>query len=1141
MAPSSKPAAPPYTKDEKVLCFHHDMLYEAKIIEIDSTEEGGFRYKIHYKGWKATWDDWVPQDRIRKLNDENRELAAQLNQQARASLQKKSGPAKKAGLKNGSDFSSARGSEERSGAAATMSGRGRKRDFDLENAFQDCLQLLKSSLESSLVRFGQFWQHVNLLDALLSHPKVKIFKRAVHIACGRFRSCINPPLNSPLNPPHPFDSLSITGPEPLRKIPDVTLPDDLMDAEFVKKEAQWHKAALPYDILSRLPPDNLTKPNPSKEAYTNYFFAKTTETPEGLVARRSDHYADAWTPEFGPSANKKKKKEESPENTFLNAGIPPKDREEFNEELKRFRQENCPSETEDLPDPIVAKAVRAEKAKKAAADRERRAAAKARSAMPPAQHTRNTRLRAKVTEADTMAAHDQATARDATATQEATNTMTAPVAVEDTVRNRQHSAPPFMSLMRDTQSAMARNAYMSRPVQGVVSNSYYAAMNDSYPKARSLGDEPIGDDFPAVRSQGQEPAMSEPEAPNTAAPEEAAAPKAAAPKRASNKTAASKTAAPKTVASKTATPKTAAPKTAAPKTAVPKTAAPKTAAPKTAAPKTAAPKTAAPKTAAAKTAATKSAPTKAASSKPGEDQSAPIKQPRAMKACEPCRTHKTRCIGGTPCEACVRRNFNCVFPPDGRKAPIKRALEEDEEAVKTEPLDKEAVPAGRPAKRARMQDATPAKKRAREEDQESETEPLDKEAEPAGRPAKRARKDKVTPANKTGSVKGSGHKVGDTKVQPSKILPSIEEVPEDIEGGNTQPSNVQSFSQEIPEGVEKATIQPTQSQSFSQGRITRSRSRQLTEEAEAQTANNQPPQIQSFGRRRITRSLSRQLTEEAEEEAAKLQHQGKRAREETVEPSDLPAKLHPAKRQRKGETYRAPDGNPELLSAIERVGHAASVTQWNEHDLEPTWMGHRYLDWEASFAYPNIDLRTQDESFHNRPSIKLTMTDVLKGILVDDWEHVTKDSQLVPLPHAHPVVKILDDYLDDEMPKREEDSAQIDILKETMAGLREYFDRALGRILLYRFERLQYSELLPQWENEKDGGPSSVYGGEHLCRLLVSLPELLAQTNMDQQSVNRLREELTKFTNWLSKNGTKYFVREYEVPGPEYQDKAKSS
>lgn len=133
MAPS-KPAAPPYSKDEKVLCFHHEMLYEAKIIEIEQTDEGGYRYKIHYKGWKSTWDDWVPQDRIRKLNDENRELASQLNQQARASLQKTAKQTgKKINLKNGSDFSSARGSEERTGAAVPMTGRGRKREFELEH------------------------------------------------------------------------------------------------------------------------------------------------------------------------------------------------------------------------------------------------------------------------------------------------------------------------------------------------------------------------------------------------------------------------------------------------------------------------------------------------------------------------------------------------------------------------------------------------------------------------------------------------------------------------------------------------------------------------------------------------------------------------------------------------------------------------------------------------------------------------------------------------------------------------------------------------------------------------------------------------------------------------------------------------
>lgn len=173
------------------------------------------------------------------------------------------------------------------------------------------------------------------------------------------------------------------------------------------------------------------------------------------------------------------------------------------------------------------------------------------------------------------------------------------------------------------------------------------------------------------------------------------------------------------------------------------------------------------------------------------------------------------------------------------------------------------------------------------------------------------------------------------------------------------------------------------------------------------------------------------------------------------------------------------------------------------------------------------------------------MPDLLKAILVDDWEHVTKDQQLVPIPHEHPVDKLLKDYLEDEKAKREEGSTQMDVLEEIIAGLREYFDRTLGRILLYRFERLQYAEKRAEWDAnanaEKPDGPSTTYGAEHLCRLLVSLPELVGQTNMDQQSVGRLREEITKFSNWLSKNSEKYFVRQYEDPGADYIAKARNA
>ncbi|KAM7208498.1 histone acetylase complex subunit [Naviculisporaceae sp. PSN 640] len=133
---------PPFSKDEKVMCFHLEMLYEAKILDVKPNDNGGgFLYKIHYKGWKSSWDDWVPEDRVRKFTDENRELASTLAQQSKAlKTSTKSGGAKGKGGGGrgagaaGSDLSSARGSEERTAGTTTQNARGprRARDFELE-------------------------------------------------------------------------------------------------------------------------------------------------------------------------------------------------------------------------------------------------------------------------------------------------------------------------------------------------------------------------------------------------------------------------------------------------------------------------------------------------------------------------------------------------------------------------------------------------------------------------------------------------------------------------------------------------------------------------------------------------------------------------------------------------------------------------------------------------------------------------------------------------------------------------------------------------------------------------------------------------------------------------------------------------
>ena len=56
MAPSSQAA---YAKDEKVLCFHHELLYEAKVTDTKLTDsddkKSPFLYRVHYKGWKNTY------------------------------------------------------------------------------------------------------------------------------------------------------------------------------------------------------------------------------------------------------------------------------------------------------------------------------------------------------------------------------------------------------------------------------------------------------------------------------------------------------------------------------------------------------------------------------------------------------------------------------------------------------------------------------------------------------------------------------------------------------------------------------------------------------------------------------------------------------------------------------------------------------------------------------------------------------------------------------------------------------------------------------------------------------------------------------------------------------------------------------
>ncbi|KAG6372632.1 MRG-domain-containing protein [Boletus reticuloceps] len=156
--------------------------------------------------------------------------------------------------------------------------------------------------------------------------------------------------------------------------------------------------------------------------------------------------------------------------------------------------------------------------------------------------------------------------------------------------------------------------------------------------------------------------------------------------------------------------------------------------------------------------------------------------------------------------------------------------------------------------------------------------------------------------------------------------------------------------------------------------------------------------------------------------------------------------------------------------------------------------------------------REEDDS-NRKPEMKMNVPEVLKVLLVDDWEAITKNNQLVSLPRTPNVIEILQEFKDLRDPDL--------VLPTIISGLTVYFDRSLGANLLYRFERPQYAEIRKTYVTgptvkvgqEKD--MSSIYGAEHLLRMLVSLPQMVVSSTMDAESIGLVKDYVNELLSTL--------------------------
>ena len=101
--------------------------------------------------------------------------------------------------------------------------------------------------------------------------------------------------------------------------------------------------------------------------------------------------------------------------------------------------------------------------------------------------------------------------------------------------------------------------------------------------------------------------------------------------------------------------------------------------------------------------------------------------------------------------------------------------------------------------------------------------------------------------------------------------------------------------------------------------------------------------------------------------------------------------------------------------------------------------------------------------------------------LIEDWEHITRERKLVPLPREPAIPTILEDF----MAAKARRTSHERVYGEVCDGVKAYFNQALPTTLLYKYERRQYSE---KKEQHKSRSRASTMARSIYCGSLSRCP-----------------------------------------------------
>lgn len=215
----------------------------------------------------------------------------------------------------------------------------------------------------------------------------------------------------------------------------------------------------------------------------------------------------------------------------------------------------------------------------------------------------------------------------------------------------------------------------------------------------------------------------------------------------------------------------------------------------------------------------------------------------------------------------------------------------------------------------------------------------------------------------------------------------------------------------------------------------------------------------------------------------------------------------------------------------------------------------------------------------NRKEVNIAIPDILKQVMVDDYDQVTRQYRLNVLPAKVTVEQIIKDYAaslgrqvckDEQLLVHYADAvAESDLVSthatmlECSMGIQDFFDVTFGAHLLTKFERPQYVDFLEkngksssEPPNKKRRGmkdqiddavtegfrPSTVYGMTHLLRLFVRFGTLIQCSPWSDRALASIIRHVHDFLVFLVRNVDKYYDKEaYDTATQDYQRRAFST